>query len=418
MSTEFFKIGDVNVANIKNNSEMVTFGIAVKAGSIFETPDIAGISHFSEHMFFKGTKKRTWNQIDMEIARMGASNNAWTSENNVYYHITCPKYNVEKAIDIMMDMFFNSTFPEDELEKERTVILEEMQMYKDDPKTDFHFTSRANFLNWNYGHHIIGTEDTVKGINREKMVKYLEEKTNADNIVFICSGDIDTEDLKRYIGFRLPPVHPYLKKGTPNTVKADFWSDSINSPDKIKFTYKKDNIQQCSVTMYIKGISTLDKRHSASKVLLNALGGGCFSALFKRIRGELGLCYTVGMGESRLQYPDDSIIGVYGYTAEKNIESFIIETEKILKDVIANGISEELFQCSKEDELAALIRGTETSAGLASALMDKYLIGDYTHLEDSIAKLKKVTIEDCNELAKDLLNQQYNWTVMVPANVG
>ena len=119
--TDFFEVNGIKVANIHNNSDIVLFGIATLAGSNYETPEIAGIAHIAEHMFFKGTNKRDWKQISHEMAKLGVNNNAYTSSNEVFYHTTCPKENTGPVIELMLDMLFNSTIPEEELEASVTV---------------------------------------------------------------------------------------------------------------------------------------------------------------------------------------------------------------------------------------------------------------------------------------------------------
>jgi len=235
MGTEFFEVNGVRVANIKNSSENALFGIAVQAGSNYEQPAISGISHFAEHMIFKGTKKRHWRDINMEFAKLGVNNNAYTSNNEVFYHTTCPKENVEPVIDLMLDMFFNSTVPEDEFEKERNVIMEEKKMYDDDPYFAFDSYMGSELFVWEKGHDTIGEFETLKSITRSDLVKFLKDKTNLSNFIFVCCGDVDTEKLKGYIEQRIPENHDYLKEGEKNKVGDGFFKDNINYDDKFQF---------------------------------------------------------------------------------------------------------------------------------------------------------------------------------------
>ena len=152
---DIFNVNGLRVANIFSNSDIAFFGIAVLGGSNYETPEVAGISHFSEHIFFKGTKKRNWNKINQEFAKLGANNNAYTSNVEVLYHATCPKENIPAIIDLMTDMFFNSTFPKAEIEKERQVIKEEKKMYQDNPQYAFNSIMGEKFFQWEVGHDTI-----------------------------------------------------------------------------------------------------------------------------------------------------------------------------------------------------------------------------------------------------------------------
>ena len=413
MSTDFFKVNGIKVANIHNKSDIALFGIAVKAGSNYETPEVAGISHFAEHLFFKGTKTRDWRQINTEFAKLGVNNNAYTNNYEVFYHTTCPKDNVEPVIDLMLDMFFNSTIPEIELEKERGVIVEEKKMYDDDNRCAFYDAIGTNLMVWDKGHNIIGTFDTIANIKREQFISFLEEKINLNNMLFICSGDISSAKLKEYISKRVPSEHAYIKEGCSNQVSPDLWSDAINKPNKLKLVFERENITQANITMMGRSLSVDDEHSSDAVVLYKAIGGGMFSKLFTRIREELGLCYSTGMYRNILSYPDCVISDLYGYIDPKNVDLFMEEAEKILDDVIKNGIDEDLFQCAKIDYLAEVMRQTETSYGKASFVLCNYLEGYENDIDYLINRIKKVKRDTCNSLAERLLTER-NWAVMLP----
>ena len=413
MGTDFFDVNGIKVANIHNDSDIALFGIAVQAGSNYETPEIAGISHFAEHMFFKGTERRDWRQINSEFAKLGVNNNAYTSNNEVFYHTTCPKDNIEAVIDLMMDMFFHSTIPEEELEKERGVIAEEKKMYDDDHRAAFYDAVGDNLIVWDKGHSIIGTFDTIASIKREQFIKFLEEKTNLGNLLFICSGDIDSDKLKGYLSERVPSEHPFITSGLRNHVSMDLWSDAVNKPDKMKLVFERENITQANISMLGRGLSVEDNCFVSSSILYKAIGGGMYSKLFTRIREELGLCYSTGMGSHAMSYPHCVMSDLYGYIDPKNVDVFMEEAEKILDDVIKNGIDEDLFQCAKIDYLAQIMRQTETSFGKAQFMLKRYLAGKGGSVDDRISIIKDVKRETCNELAEALLTER-NWAVMIP----
>ena len=412
-----FKVRGINVANIYNQSGMAFFGIAVLAGSNYETPEVAGVSHYAEHGFFKNTPTRNWRQINEEFARLGISNNAYTSNTEVVYHATCPKENLEKTITLMTDLFFNSTFPADELEKERTVIVEEKKMYDDDPRSAFSLAANNHLFSWNVGHDTIGTFDTINSISREQIIKYLNDKTNLDNFVFVCAGDIDSKDLASFIEKNIPEKHEYLKQGNGlHTLDLNnVWNKSVlEDTNKIKFLMERENITQSNASMVFNALPNGDPMFYAQSVLYTALGGGMFSKLFARIREELGLCYRVGMTSYPLSYPNFNISDLYGYTSPENVDKFMLESEKILKDVMVNGLDENIFNCAKTDYLADVLRAVETSEGKARNILKKILIYKTASIEESIAKIRNVTREDCNDLAKKVFDTQFHWIVMNP----
>jgi predicted Zn-dependent peptidase len=415
MTTEIFKTNNgITVANIKNESSMALFGIVVLAGSNYETPEVAGIGHYVEHVGFKGSEKRNWKQINEEFAKMGSSPNAYTSNSEIFYHSACPKESIPQAIELMSDLFFNSTIPVEEMEKERNVIIEEKKMYEDDPKGAFTIMLGEKFFQWNIGHDVIGTFDSIKSITRQQILDYKKDKTSLDNFVFICSGNIDSKDLKKYIEDNTPKEHIYLRSVGTNDLAGGMWTDIINKEDKVKFLLEKENITQSMVYMMMPALSADDSMYYSEAVLYKACGGGMYSRLFSKIREELGLCYSVGMYGQSLSYPDRRIANLYGYTSPENVDLFIEESEKVLKEVMKNGLDQNIFECAKTDYLASVLRHTETSVGKAMYLVNKLLVNKKGNIEDIVKGIREVKIENCNKLAEKLLNQQYNWAVMNP----
>jgi predicted Zn-dependent peptidase len=417
MTTEIFKINGVNCANIKSDSEIAFFGVSCLAGSNYETPNEAGISHYIEHCHFKQTTSRNWQQINSEFAKLGVSQNAYTSSSDVLYFATCPKENIAKVINLMSDMFFNSTFPEDEIEKERNVIIEEKKMYDDDPKSYFSEVLGEQFFTWSMGHRTIGTFDTIKSINRQQMMDYLKDKISLENMVFICSGNIDTSDLKKYLKKNIPSSHPYLKNTSLNVVANNdkLWNlDVINKPSKIKFIMERENVTQSIATMMINGLPNDDKYSHHASIVTEATGGGMYSLLFENIREKLGLCYSVGMYESYMSYPNNKVQALYGYLSPNNVDLFIEECEKVLRKLIKNGIDKDLFECAKTDYLSSILRQTETSTGKAMFLTKRLLFYKDGNIEDVIKKIRSVKLKDCNSIIERLFDVPYNWAIMNP----
>lgn len=415
MSVDIFRVNGIKVANIHNDSQLALFGIGVLAGSNYERPEIAGISHFGEHMFFKGTTSRDWKQLMRDFAKLGVNNNAYTNNTEVFYHTTCPVYNVENVVEIMMDMLFNSTLPEEELEKERQVIMEEKKMYDDDHAFAFESAITNGFYEWQRGHDIIGSFETISSISRSDIVDYTRSLYNPDTMILICCGDVDTDDLRTCLEKHIPTSHPYLDgTGKHDIGGGDFFTDLIKKDSKIKLDVERENTTQAQIRMVGRSLSSFDNLYPHAAVLCNAVGGGMHSMLFARIREELGLCYSVGMYQYAIEYPHDITLQLYGYTSPKNIDTFIEESEKVLQDVIKNGIDEELFECAKTDVIAAILHKTETSYGKAACLLKRFLMGKTDSVDSMVERLKGVDIATCNELAGSLLDFDYNWAIMRP----
>lgn len=411
---EIFNVNGVRVANIKTLSDIAFFGIVLLGGSNYETPETAGIAHYTEHCMFKGTSTRNWNQLNQEFAKLGANNNAYTSNSEVLYYTTCPKENIPSIIDLMLDMFFNSTFPKSEIEKERQVIKEEKKMYQDDPKYAFNINMTESFFKWNIGHDTIGTFETINSINRKQIIQYLNRVISLENFILICSGDVDSKLLRKCIEKGIPKKHDYLKSTSRNHIEGDFWTDIIKCPNRIKLLVERENITQSNVSMLAPGISIEDPDYHALSIAIKCLGGGSFSKLNTRIREEMGLCYAVGMTNYPVDYPNRTITELWGYTSPENVEKFMDESEKVLRKVIKSGIDQDTFDCAKISYLASIFRTLETSEGKAMFMSRKLLFYGEGQIEDAVNKVKKITLKKCNEMVEKFIKTQYNWAVMNP----
>jgi predicted Zn-dependent peptidase len=411
---EISNVNGLRVANIYNNSNINFMGICTICGSNFETPDIYGISHFAEHMFFKGTKNRDWKQINEEFASIGASQNAYTDNTEVLYHCTFPAKNIKNAISLMTDMFFNSLFPVEEIEKERNVIIEERKGYNDDHTSFFYENIGNKMFTEEKGHSIIGTVKTIKGINRDKIIQYLHKNNCYENILFVFCGPTKTEDIIEYIKLNFPKQHSFLKHGTKNICDNKLWKKDFINNKKIKLLVKRNKITQSQVCLPLLGLGANDLYYFAQKILFKCIGGGMYSILFSRIREQLGLCYSVGSQVTDISYPNCILPMIYGNTSPKNVNLFIEECENELHKIKHNGLANKVFECAKTDLLSQIFRNTETSFGMASTVMKSLLFDNNKTVEDIISGIEKTTIGDCNKVASNLLNRSYNWAVMMP----
>jgi predicted Zn-dependent peptidase len=414
MPTSFFEINGIRVANIKNYSENAFFGIGVMAGSNYETPDMAGVSHFAEHIFFKGTKTRNWNQLNQDFAKLGIDQNAYTSNNEVLYHSTFPLINSEKSIELIMDIFFNSIFPEEEIEKERNVILEEKKACEDNPQS-YLYSKLDRLFDWQIGHDTIGEFETINKINRNDIINYLHGKINKNTFTFIFCGNMEDNELKKHIEKNIPSGHVFLNDGSLPDHPQRFWSSIIDSDSRIKIIETKLDIQQAFILRITQGISSHDSRIYSYRVIVDALGGGMYSRLFTKLREELGLCYSTGAWCMAMAYPDKSVLTSYAMLSPDNVDILMEETEKIIIDFRKNGIGQDLFECAKNSYLSSFIMGSETSRGKAISLASHYTYGHEKTIDDVINGIQKVTIKDCNKIMDEMFGQKTGWALLKPA---
>ncbi|MFH1347977.1 MAG: pitrilysin family protein, partial [Candidatus Margulisiibacteriota bacterium] len=260
----------------------VAIGIMVGAGSGNETPEESGISHFIEHLTFKGTKKRTAFEIAHALDAVGGKMNAYTTkEYTVYYAMVLDKH-LDTAIDVLCDMFMNSLFDPKAMEMEKGVILEEIKMYEDTPDELVHDLFAEKIL---HGHPIgkptIGLNKTVKALNRENIQGYLQKWYSPQNTIISLAGAIPprvSEKLKSYLGSwqgkeRIPP--PTIPEIT----------GSIN--------LRKKKTEQVHICLGVKGVSQVDEERYPYALLDNILGGSMSSRLFQEVREKRGLAYSI-----------------------------------------------------------------------------------------------------------------------------
>lgn len=411
---KFFKINNIQVVHIPSESNISAFGVQVVAGARYENFANAGAAHFAEHMFFKGTGLYDWKQQDRLFAKAGASQNAYTGNDLVMYHATFPEINKDKVIHLIMDMFFNATFPEDEMEKERQVIMEEKRRFIDDADSFFYESIGENLLEWQMGHPTIGTFETIESIKREDIIEFLNSRCGIETITIIYVGK-DSDDLKKIIEDNIPANHPYLNHGKTILYGQKLWNRSaIDNTDKIKLTVNRNDITQAQLNMSITGLPFNSKHRFAEKILLRGLGGGMYSKLFSRIRQELGLCYSVGLSSYDLALPEYQMVFLYGGTAPKNIPQFMEESEKVIDTVIRDGMEQEVFECAKADLLSSTLRSTETSMGKLQYYNSRAVFGECKPIDGIIHNIQNITIDECNEVANILFSGNRNWSVMIP----
>ena len=414
MEIDIFEINGVKVANIYNNSSIGFLGIFCLNGYIFENKDSYGVAHFVEHCMFSGTKTRTWKDINQGFAKIGAKSNAYTSSDEVCYHVTTANEHFKQSAEILMDVFFNSTYDPKEIEKERKVILEEKKMYDDDPSSAFS-TECGKFLHPSYGHNAIGTEENIRSINRSEIVTYLRNSLGQKNIMVVYCGNVPSDEIKTTLEKLIPVRHDFTKRDKlRNSNDNILWNPEFENTDKIKLIYERENIEQAQILGFMNGLSMLDLLKFEEMVIMCCLGGGEYSMLYERIREELGLCYSVGAGSDVLYYPDVAIGKIYGMIDAKNISKFIGETEKIFETMKTDGINPDIFECAKNSLVSSVLMSVETSRGKGSFLTKRVFYNKPITIEDYVNKIRAVTLDSCNAFAKTMLDaSKIKWAVMV-----
>lgn len=373
----------------------VSFGIWVKTGSRNETSEMGGISHFIEHMLFKGTERYSAKDIAEQFDAIGGNVNAFTSKEYTCYYAKVLDEHLPIAVDVLSDMFFRSLFDEEELRKEKNVIVEEISMYEDTPDDMVHdLLAEAAYGSHPLALPILGTEEKLRQMEPGHLRAYMKEKYTIENTVIAVAGNIDDgiiDLLERYFG-------DFDNRGQSDTlVKPDFLGE-------LKFHRKKT--EQNHICLSFPGLPIGDRNQYAMVLLNNALGGGMSSRLFQEIREKRGLAYSVYSYHS--SHADSGLFTVYAGTAPKQTKEVLDLTKEILHDVAKRGLTESELRKGKEQLKGSLILSLESTGSRMNRLgKNELMLGRHYTLDEMIDRIEAVSMEDVNEVIKTMFAHPY-----------
>ncbi|MCE3254927.1 MAG: processing peptidase [Rickettsiaceae bacterium] len=326
--------------------ETAAIAVFVNTGSRNETPEINGISHFLEHMAFKGTKTRNSKQIAEQFDNIGGKINAYTSREKTVYYAKVLKQDIEFATEFLSDILQNSIFDSEELEKERGVILQEIAMTNDTPDDIVfdHFQSTA-FPKQAVGRSILGPEKNIKKFNRQDFVNYINKQYNYSNIVVVISGNVEPKKFTSY-------VKKYFNK---------LGSNEIKKPEAAKYHggdfRKYKSLEQINLLLGFRGASYTEEDYYRCQILASILGGGMSSRLFQEVREKRGLAYSV-YAFNHANF-DSGLFGIYlGTTQDKANEAIEVIGDELLK--ITNKINDEELKRVLAQTKAGLLMARES----------------------------------------------------------
>ena len=383
----YLKNGMCVVFEEMSSAKTVSAGIFVKSGSMYETKNENGISHFIEHMLFKGTKNRTAKNIAEEMDRIGGHINAYTSKECTCYYTKVLTEDLEKSIEVLGDMYYNSLFKDEDIELERSVIIEEINMYEDSPE-DVALDGVIERM-WEkspLGNPIAGTEESVRGITRDMMVDYFKRRYTPENTVISIAGNFPEEELISL-----------LEKYFPHT--ADGEENDIPTPEFINGEWSRTkDIEQTHISIAFPAPGLKSDSRGTISILNNILGGSMSSRLFQKVREEKGLCYSVYSYTSAL--PEAGMLGIYvGLAAEMKNEALKIiedEIEKLSEELV----SDEEIERARSQIKCSVIMSRESAASRMSANgKSMLLLGRVKTDEEIIEGIMSVTKEDLKETA-------------------
>ncbi len=385
----------------------ISVGIWVKTGSRNEKKELAGVTHFLEHMLFKGTEKRTAFEIAQSMESVGGYLNAFTSSEYTCYYARCVDEQLGRALDVLSDMVLNPSFPEEEVEKEKKVVIEEMKMYRDSPD-DYLFEAFTTkmFQDHALGRPVLGFEDTVSAFTRQDLYDYMSDRYRPDNLLVAVAGNVDHDEVVQL-------VSSYFEDKPPLKTTHEAQPLDVFHPEKLALTKP---IEQ---THYILGRRGMHFDHENKYQLLLAntvLGGGMSSRLHQNVREKYGYCYSIQSFNQ--SYSDSGIWGVYVGTDKDYVdhvhELVVAELDKIRTELIPN---QEFSEAKSQLKGKLLLSQENTSNRMMRLAKSELYFERFVTLDELEEYIDKVTAEEVLQFSNDFFDQKYFMeAVLTPEN--
>jgi predicted Zn-dependent peptidase len=375
----------------------VALGFWIGAGSRDERNGKAGVSHFIEHLLFKGTRSYTAQDIAEIFDRLGGELNAATSREHTVVYARVPDERLETAVDVMSDMVFCPLFAE--LDAEREVVLEEIAMYEDTPQDYVHdLIAAAVFGNRPLGRPVVGTVDVISSISRRSIAAYHRAMYVPGNVVVAAAGNLDHNRLQELL------ERAERKHAEPPARAARVRSPLVRAPAP-GIRFQRKDTEQYHVCLAAPGISRSDRRRFAASLLDSILGGSASSRLFQEIREKRGMAYSVYSFAS--QYTDTGQIGFYVGTRAENLTSCLEIAAAEIADIAAGGLTEAELERAKENLKGRIMLSMESTSNRMTRLGRSVITDtEILSLPRIIAEIDAVEPEAIGELASILLAEE------------
>ncbi len=377
-----------------HNNPIVTIDTWIKTGSINETDSNNGVAHFLEHLFFKGTKAHPTGEMDRILESKGAIINAATSKDFTHYYITIPSEYFDTAMDLHSDMLLNPQIPRKELEQERKVVLEEISKDENNPSrrvydnlNDMMYTTHP------YKRKVIGSENIIGTIRREEILDYFNKFYAPSNMVTVVVGDVDTAKAVQKISECF--AQDYRKP-----VKMNFRAEHQLQGQKRKVDYT--DAQSGYLMMGFRGVNISNNETYALDVLAEILGGGKSSRLYRDIKEQKGLAYSISASNG--SYKDDGIFYISANYVPSNLEKLEKSIFEEIKNIQKYGITEEELERAKNIIIQDTYYSRESTSNISSELGYIYALTNSSQIYDNyVENIKKVTVNQVNAAADKFL---------------
>jgi predicted Zn-dependent peptidase len=388
------------------HTRSVSMGVWVNVGARDETATESGLSHFIEHMIFKGTHRRTAYQIAKEFDAIGGHTNAFTTMENTCYHAKVMDTHTETMVDILTDIFINSVFDPEEFDKERPVILQEIGMVVDSPDEYIHVLSGQNFWGEHpLGRSILGTPENITRFDTGQLKKFFHRRYQPDRIFISAAGNLEHQQIVDLI----KPTFETIPSG------KDF-PQRLTPPDRSVVDLNHRNLEQMHICLSTKGLAITDPRRYAFSLLNTIAGGNMSSRLFQEVRERRGLAYSVYSFIS--SHVDAGMFGFYlGVDPRQARDAIQVVLDEIVKFKTEPIQSPEL-ESAKEYTKGSLLLASESADNhMVRNAQNEMHFGSDIALEEIIEKIEAVTADDILKLADELINpDKMTYTMLGPVD--
>lgn len=390
----------------QKNSQSLTVLVLVGTGSKYETKEENGISHFLEHMYFKGTKKRpSQKELAEVLDKIGGIYNAFTSQEYTGYYAKVSSENAKLALDWVSDILFNSLFPEEEIEREKGIIIEEINMINDNPMAAVQLLwQKVLYDDQPAGWHIAGTKETVQRMKRENLISYMKTQYVAENTIVALAGNFKEKEVISQIKKFFAPLQKGKKRERPKLIE-----DQI----KPEVMLEKRKTDQAHLVVGVRGVNLFDKRRYHQELLATILGGMMSSRLFQKVREEMGIAYYIHT-ESHSDLDSGFLATSAGLKVEKAIEG-IKEIIREYKQISQNLSLRELKKAKEnfKGKLSLFLEPSESRATFFA--LQELLRGKILSLKEIFKEIDQISLSQMKNFASQIFqNKNLNLAIIGP----
>ncbi len=374
----------------------VAMGVWVKSGSRYEESQVNGISHFVEHMLFKGTRSRSAQHIAREMDSIGGNLDAYTGKETICFSVKALSNHVPIALDVLSDLVLNPVFAAPDIERERGVILEEIKIDEDNPDVLVHEIFTQNF--WKdqpLGKPILGTTTTVSGFQQTNFFDYHSDRFRAGNMLFSAAGRLDHDEFVAQVAEKFQTL-------APGTTTLDTPVPTVSSPIILR---NKRSLEQVQICLGLPSPPITDENRYATLILNTVLGGGMSSRLFQRIREERGMAYSIYSDLS--PYSDTGSLCVYAGTSADKARSMITLVLAEFQNLKEHLLSTEELRRAIEQVKGNILLGLEGSGSRMSNLARQEMyFHHFFSVDEVLDRLDAVTAEQVQFMARQLFHSE------------